>query len=80
MKEMNTSIFDFIGFDGDPLYAQLQLVSEEQPVQIDGFTVTKAKYYEVSNDDVHLGFNDLESCYQFLSHAVVTGVVEGEQS
>ena len=77
---MNVNMFEIIGLELDPLYKQLQLVSEEHPVQVEGFTVSKAKYFEVYNDEVHLGFHDLTSCYHFLSNAVVKGVIEGEQS
>lgn len=76
---MNINMFEIIGVEGDPLYAQLQQVSEEHPVQIENFKVSKAKYFEVSNDEIHVGFNDLDGCYQFLVHAVVTGEIAGEQ-
>lgn len=71
---MNVNMFEIIGIEGDPLYEQLQQMSEEYPVQVEGFIVSKDKYYEVLNDEVHVGFKDLKSCYQFLSNIVVTGV------
>lgn len=77
---MNINIFEIIGLEGDPLYKQLQLVEETHPLQIESFTITKDKFYEISNDEMHLGFKDLVSCYQFLSNAVVTGVMTGEQN
>lgn len=70
---MNLNIYNVIGLEEDPLYMQLQLVNSENTIHVDSFKISKDKFYEVSNEEVHLGFRDLKSCYQFLSNAIVLG-------
>ena len=67
----NMNIFEFIKLDADPIYNLLSSLKTKEVIEIDGFTVRKEKFYEVENEEVHIGFKDLHSCYQFISHSVV---------
>ncbi len=67
----NMNIFEFIKLDDDPIYNLLSTLKENSAVEIEGFTIRKEKFYEVENEEMHIGFKDLQSCYQFISHSVV---------
>ena len=48
-------------------------IIESQPreeIIIDDYSVRLDKFYEVENDEVHIGFKDIKSCYHFLSGLV----------
>ena len=68
----NMNIFEFIKLDADPIYNLLLSLKTNDAVEIDGFTIRKDKFYEVENEELHIGFKDLHSCYHFDSHKVVT--------
>ena len=68
----NMNIFEFIKLDADPIYNLLLSLKTNDAVEIEGFTIRKEKFYEVENEELHIGFKDLHSCYHFVSHKVVT--------
>lgn len=68
---MNLNIFEFLDLKADPVYLQLDALTEQAAVNIQGFTVRRDKFFEIENDEIHIGFKDKMSCYHFLSDAIV---------
>ncbi|WP_431030038.1 hypothetical protein [Lysinibacillus sp. LZ02] len=69
----NINIYEIIGLHDDPVYQKLEQLQPDDEILIDAHTVRLTdKFYEVENDDVHLGFKDKIGCYQFLSGLLVS--------
>ncbi|MFF5994812.1 hypothetical protein AAGS61_08615 [Lysinibacillus sp. KU-BSD001] len=69
----NLNIYEIIGLHDDPVYQKLEQLQPDDEILIDAHTVRLTdKFYEVENDDVHLGFKDKIGCYQFLSWLLVS--------
>jgi len=68
----NINIYEIIGLQDDPVYQKLEQLQLDEEIQIDAHKVRLTdKFYEVENDEVHLGFKDKVGCYQFLSGLLV---------
>lgn len=64
LEQLN--LYDVLGKEEDPLYQSLKSLNEEEEIKIDSFTIQKSKLYEVKNDEIHIGFKDVDCCYDFL--------------
>ncbi|WP_413362269.1 hypothetical protein [Lysinibacillus sp. 3P01SB] len=70
----NINIYEIIGLQDDPIYQRLEQLQLDEEIQIEDHIVRLTdKFYEVENEDVHLGFKDKLCCYEFLSGLLVTG-------
>ncbi|MBH0231706.1 hypothetical protein LCL89_13085 [Halobacillus yeomjeoni] len=64
-----TSWFDLLGNDVDPIYLELKKFSDGQTtVHIRPFTITKNRYdlYEIETEGIHDCVSTIEECYQYL--------------
>lgn len=68
----NVNIYEIIGLQDDPIYRSLEQLQIYEEIQIDNHTVRLTdKFYEVENEEIHLGFKDKLCCYKFLSGLLV---------
>lgn len=64
-----TCIFDFLGKETDELYVQLsQVTKQSTETSIMGFSIrhTEHGFIEVSSDDIHECFTNIDDCYRYL--------------
>ncbi|MGP4062813.1 hypothetical protein [Halobacillus sp. H74] len=64
-----TSWFDFVEKERDPVYGELQkLTNDNRKVCIAPFTITKNRFslIEIESDGIHDCVSTLEQCYQYL--------------
>lgn len=66
MEQLN--IFNELGFIEDPIYLKLLVMNELDEINIEGIVVFKniLGMYEISSDELHEGFKDLDNCYKKL--------------
>lgn len=64
MEQLN--IFNELGFFEDPIYMKLSLMNVQEEINIEGIVVFKNNLglYEISSDQLHEGFKDLDCCYK----------------
>ncbi|MEC3883633.1 hypothetical protein GLW00_17095 [Halobacillus litoralis] len=63
------SWFDFVEKERDPVYEELQNLTEENPIiRIASYTITLNPFalIEIESDGVHDCVSDLEACYKYL--------------
>lgn len=68
LEQLN--LYDVLGIDEDPIYQKLKNLKDNDVIKVDSFYVQKSKYYEVKNDEIHIGFKDLEQCYTFFKKII----------
>ncbi|KHE72598.1 hypothetical protein [Halobacillus sp. BBL2006] len=64
-----TSWFELVEDEWDPIYVELQKFSQNHPVvHIPPFTITKNKFelFEIEAEGVHDCVSTLEQCYRYL--------------
>ena len=66
----NINIYEIIGLQDDHVHRKLEQLQPGEEIIIDAHTVRLDKFYEIENDEVHIGFKDIKSCYHFLSGLV----------
>ncbi|MEN2765653.1 hypothetical protein [Ornithinibacillus xuwenensis] len=65
---IQTMIYDYLGSETDPIYQKLKQLKKGQQIDLGSLTVSLnyAGMYEVTSVDLHDGFSNTESCYQYL--------------
>lgn len=62
------TIYDYLGNDNDPLYQKIRQLNKGDVVALDDAEVSLNIHgiYEVSTEEYHEPFSDLNSCYEFV--------------
>lgn len=66
MKQLN--LFDFLGFENDPVFLLIQGIEKDEELTIDKFNVKLTKFglYEVSSESIHENFCSAKACYNYI--------------
>ena len=67
-----TCLFDFLNIETDPVYQKIQFLNKGDQVVITPFIVQYTEFgiYEISSNDIHEPFNNLNDCYKALNHFI----------
>jgi len=62
------TIYDYLGNDNDPVYQKIRQLNKGDVVALDDAEVSLNIHgiYEVSTEEYHEPFSDLNSCYRFV--------------
>jgi hypothetical protein len=67
-----TMVYDYLGFDTDPMYLKLKQLKKGQKISMGSLTIlfNNSGLYEVIAEDLHDGFINIKECYKFLLNVV----------
>ena len=62
------TIYDYLGNESDPIYQKITQLSKGESVLLEDAEISLNinGLYEVSTDEYHEPFSDLNSCYRFV--------------
>ncbi|WP_026908924.1 hypothetical protein [Paucisalibacillus globulus] len=65
-----TMIYDYLGFETDPMYLKLKQLKKGQRTSLGSLTIllNNSGLYEVVTDDLHDAFINIKECYKFLKN------------
>lgn len=66
-----TTLYEFIGLQDDPVFNLISKMHEGDEIQIDSFAVRKTdKFYEVESGEYHEPFKTIDKCYLLIASKI----------
>ena len=65
---LQMNLYEVLGLEDDPVYRLINSLKVNEEIEVDSYFVRNTgKFFEVENEDVHIGFKTKEKCYSFVS-------------